>query len=97
MFETMQLFCVKQEWIEALALCILLTEPGFGSVSNFQLCCDVLRFFGFLYCCCKYVTSMIICASGFYTVVCDHSSWFAFICKSERREVEKKSELILVL
>ena len=36
---------------------LLLTEPGFGSVSNFQLCCDVLRFFWFLYCCCKYVTS----------------------------------------
>ena len=53
---------------------LLLTEAGFGSVSNFQLCCDVLRFFWFLYCCCKYVTSMIICASGFYTVVCDHSS-----------------------
>ena len=53
---------------------LLLTEAGFGSVSNFQLCCDVPRFFWFLYCCCKYVTSMIICASGFYTVVCDHSS-----------------------
>ena len=53
---------------------LLLTEAGFGSVSNFQLCCDVLRFFWFLYCCCKYVTSMIIGASGFYTVVCDHSS-----------------------
>ena len=60
-----------------------LIEPGFRSISNFQRCCDVLRFFEFVYYCCKYVTSMIICASGFYTVVCTHSSktpsWYCLL------------------
>ena len=67
---------------EALALCILALALCFSAVDRTRLW---LRFklpallwraevFWFLYCCCKYVTSMIICASGFYTVVCDHSS-----------------------
>ena len=59
-----------------------LIEPGFRSISNFQRCCDVLRFFEFVYYCCKYVTS-IIYASGFYTVVCTHSSktpsWYCLL------------------
>ena len=61
---------------------LLLIEPGFRSISNFQRCCDVLRFFEFVYYCCKYVTS-IIYASGFYTVVCTHSSktpsWYCLL------------------
>ena len=42
-------------------------------------------FFSFLYCCSKKkkATSMIICASGFYTVVCDQSSktpsWYCLL------------------
>ena len=66
--------CVSLSCFSFFQLAFLASDGMITSAWLASACCDVLKFFGFLYCCCKYVTSMIICASGFYTVVCDHSS-----------------------